>query len=89
MLGILPNKKKMGAVIMAKMSGDGMKDEFSQGPETQLDSSYAYEDAAKRMITAIESKDIKALVNSMKDIFMLCELEEDQTESGPENGDAA
>lgn len=91
MLGILPDKKKMGAVIMAKMSGDG-KDEFKQGEETELDSSYAFEDAAKRMISAFEAKDPKSLVSAMKEMYQLCELyceEEDDMSEGPENGNIA
>lgn len=74
---------------MAKMSGDG-KDEFSQGQETELDASYAFEDAAKRVMSSVESKDPKALISAFKDMYRLCELYcEEEGEMEDANSDRA
>ncbi len=80
---IMPDKKKLSTVIVAKMRGD-KPDEMSKAPEVPEDSSIAKESAAEELLAAVEAKDAKAIVAAFESMLELCDSEgyeaEDESE---------
>jgi hypothetical protein len=74
MLGMLDKKDKLAALIVG-----GPKEE-SEGPEDMDMSGEAKKDAARALLSAIERKDIKALVEAMETMMQVCEYSEEESE---------
>jgi hypothetical protein len=72
MLGMLDKKDKLAALIV----GGGPKEE-SEGSDDMEMSVEAKKDAARSLLSAIERKDIKALVDAMETMMQVCEHSEE------------
>lgn len=75
---MLPDKKKMASIIVAKAKPGGMDeivDEVMPG-EAIDDKSMALEDAASMIMSAMEKKDAKMMVSALKDFMDMCESDD-------------
>lgn len=72
------DKKGLVTVIMKKMS-DG-KEKTIEPSSIEKDNSIAMEHCAQKALSAIESKNAKALKSALIEFFNLCEEEEDKGE---------
>jgi hypothetical protein len=74
---IMSEKKKPSSLIVAKLSaGKEAPLEATEGPE--VDDSMARESAAEELISAIHSKDAKAVASAMSAMLELCGHEADE-----------
>lgn len=80
---IMPDdKKKSATIILAKMKGkdDYEKKETPTSEDgTEMDSSIGYDAACEEMLKAIESKDAKALKESLRSVIDMV-MSEDSSE---------
>ncbi len=76
MLGMLDKKDKLAALIV----GGGPKEEKSEGPDDMEMSMEAKKDAARSLLSAIERKDIKGLIDAMETMMQVCEYSEEESE---------
>lgn len=77
------NKKKLATIIVGNMKADKpemppMKDEVEQ------DDSIAKESAAQDLLSAIEQKNTKGIVEAITNLMELCEYEEPEQSEMPE-----
>jgi hypothetical protein len=78
---MLPDKKKMVSVIMEKMKPEMPKMEIEiEGEQPQSDYQLAKEDAAKKMIEALDKKDAKMLALYLQDFLDMCESCSEESE---------
>jgi hypothetical protein len=74
-------RKKMATLIVAKLKkgGESMKEQPEKdGAEQELNS---HEIAADEILSAIESKDAKALTEALKSFVEMCDESEDESET--------
>ena len=82
---MLPDKKKTASVIVDRITPKLDEPVKESKPENnESDYSMAKEDAAKKMLSAFESKDSKMLVAALQDFMDMCEMEEDESEDESE-----
>lgn len=79
---IMVSKKKPSALIVAQMR-EGKADEMSSEP-VQQDDSIAKDAAAEELLSAIHSKDAKALKEAFASMLELCGESEDSEPSEAE-----
>jgi len=79
---MLPDNKKSASIIVAKIKPGKSEEVEKEAMQNQPQSDYklALEDAAKKMIEAVEKKDAKLLVSHLKDFMDMCEEKEDASE---------
>jgi hypothetical protein len=79
-----PNKKAAQIIagsmkkepFQQKMGEGGMVEMESEEPEVMSDASMAKEQAATKLISAMESKDAKAIVSAIQTMIDLCSVSE-------------
>lgn len=86
---LMPNKKKIATMIIGKSDDSPSfvdkgepgvsKQHVGEGPDS--DDSYAYEQMAHDIISAVSSHDAKRLVSALKSFFEMCD--EAPHEEGP------
>ena len=92
---MLPKKGDAVTTILGKLSGastsenssealkkknENAMEEISTEGKDEVNASSALEAASASVMSAFESKDSKALISGLRDIFNLFELEDDQVE---------
>ncbi len=82
---LFPDKKRAATTIIASMKPDyvesiGDKHPFERKWESEKDEDYstALEDAGKKVMAAIERKDVKGFVDYLKELLYLCEESEEE-----------
>jgi len=81
---MMPDKKNAAGLIVAKLSPEKKVEEKVEESQPQSDYSAAKEDAARKMISALESKDAKMFSAHLQDFMDMCDMEEDASESESE-----
>jgi hypothetical protein len=71
---MMPDRKKSVGMIIARMKPDGeyKTEKKPEGEEDHNDMELAQEDAMRKFISSMESKDPKGMVSSLKDFIELC-----------------
>jgi hypothetical protein len=84
---MLPDKKKVSAIIIAKMRKD-KPDEMSEAPRGEYggveDDSVAKETAAEELLKAIESKSPAAIAEAFSSMMELCGHNDEESEQESE-----
>jgi len=82
---MMPDKKNISSIIVSKMRPGKLDEvvEKVESGEPQSDYSAALDDAAKKMMDAFDSKDVKKFSAHLKDFIDMC----GSNENGIENSD--
>lgn len=78
---IMPDKKKAVSVLIARMK-QPKEEQVSKAPEkdgVEQDSSIGLESAADEIMSAVESKNAKALVEALKSFMEMCDSEQGES----------
>jgi hypothetical protein len=87
MLGLLDNKKKIGAVIVKKMLGSPMSD-IHESSENLQDFDPALKSAAEKMMSAIHMRDISKFLEGLKEFHTIHEEQLEKEEESEEEGES-
>lgn len=83
------SKKKASTMILGAMSPATSAKAAPSVDGAEQDSSIGLESAAEDILSAIDSKDAKALATAMQSMFEMCSDEESDTSPAEQNEEAA
>ena len=84
---LAPDRKKAVTLIIGSMKpdfvqrmGDASNNGVRMPEESASDYSMAMEDCGRKIMSALERKDVKAFVNYMSELVYMCDEQEDASE---------